>query len=225
MAATKVIVFDVIETLLDLGTLRPQFARHFGNGDVLDVWFLTMIETGMVATIVGDYADFGTIARHALEVVAAARGVRIAEDDRNALLSTIRRLPAHADVTPALTALKAAGFSLATLTNSTAQAAEAQLESANLRPFFDRVISVEATRRFKPAPEVYRYCAVELGIAIGEMRLVAAHDWDVTGAIKAGAKAAFVARPGKVLGPLSGKPDIVGADVAGVVAEIVSRGG
>jgi 2-haloacid dehalogenase len=205
--------------------LRPQFARHFGAAEVLDVWFLTMIEAAMVATVVGDYADFGAMARHALEVVAAARGVRIDEDDKTALLATMRKLPAHADVAPALESLKAAGFRLATLTNSTAQAAEAQLDAANLRAFFDRVISVEATRRFKPAAEVYRYCAVELGIAIGEMRLVAAHDWDVTGALKAGAKAAFVARPGKVLGPLSAKPDMVGPDVGAVAAEIIGRGG
>jgi 2-haloacid dehalogenase len=53
------------------------------------------------------------------------------------------------------------------------------------------------------------------------MRLVAAHDWDVTGAIRAGARAAFVARPGKALGPLSEKPDIVAPDLLTAAKAIV----
>ena len=54
------------------------------------------------------------------------------------------------------------------------------------------------------------------------MRLVAAHDWDVTGAIRAGAMAAFVGRAGKGLGPLSEKPDIIGPDLMTVANKIAS---
>jgi 2-haloacid dehalogenase len=42
---------------------------------------------------------------------------------------------------------------------------------------------------------------------------LAAHTWDVTGAIRAGCAAAFVARPGMVLDPVGEQPDIVGADL------------
>lgn len=56
----------------------------------------------------------------------------------------------------------------------------------------------------------------------GDVRLVAAHSWDVSGALAAGARAAFVARPGMVLSPLGPQPDIVGADIADVVAQILT---
>jgi 2-haloacid dehalogenase len=52
--------------------------------------------------------------------------------------------------------------------------------------------------------------------------LVAAHSWDVSGAMAAGCKAAFVARPGMVISPIGRQPDIVGADIAEVVEQILA---
>jgi 2-haloacid dehalogenase len=55
-----------------------------------------------------------------------------------------------------------------------------------------------------------------------DVRLVAAHHWDITGALSAGCKAAFVGRPGMTLSPLGSQPDITGPDVAAVVSDIIS---
>jgi 2-haloacid dehalogenase len=52
-------------------------------------------------------------------------------------------------------------------------------------------------------------------------KTVAAHDWDMTGALCAGLRAAFVARPGKVLNPLGARPDIVGRDLREIAPRIV----
>jgi 2-haloacid dehalogenase len=54
------------------------------------------------------------------------------------------------------------------------------------------------------------------------VRLVAAHAWDIAGAQAAGCAAAFVARPGKVLSPLGERPDVIGADLREVAAQIVA---
>ncbi len=218
----RVIVFDVIETLLDLRALQPAFGKHFTNHAALDAWFGQLIQSSFMLTILDTYSDFGSVARHALEVVAAKESVRLSEEDKGALLSQLAKLPAHPDVVPGLTQLRDRGFRLATLTNSRAAVAEAQLAHAGLRPFFDEVLSVESARRFKPSPEVYKRAATDLGVKIEEMRLVAAHDWDVTGAIRAGARAAFVARSGQILGPLAERPDIVGVDIPDVAQQILS---
>jgi len=52
--------------------------------------------------------------RWALEAVAARRGLDLPEAHRDAILGTMRRLSAHADVSDALERLRAAGFPLAT---------------------------------------------------------------------------------------------------------------
>ena len=59
-------------------------------------------------------------------------------------------------------------------------------------------------------------------MAVGGIRLVAAHAWDVAGALRAGAAAAFVARPGMILDPLVPAPDVVGSDLGEVAEQIVA---
>ena len=64
--------------------------------------------------------------------------------------------------------------------------------------------------------------ARECDVPLAEVRLVAAHAWDVSGALAAGSRAAFVARPGMVLSPLGAQPDIVGANLSEVVDRIIA---
>jgi FADH2 O2-dependent halogenase len=75
---------------------------------------------------------------------------------------------------------------------------------------------------FKPAPELYHLAARRLSVEPAQVRLVAAHDWDVTGALRAGCAAVFVARPGQVMNPFGPQPDMSGADLDQVVDQILA---
>jgi len=221
----SVIVFDVNETLLDLGALDPVFARAFGDPAARREWFQQVLQSAFVATITDAYRDFGAIGMAALEVVALRRGASLTDEHRDLVRETMRELPPHPDVRESLERLRAAGLRLATLTNSTAEVSEAQLANAGLRDLFEQALSADAVRRLKPAPEPYRMAADRLGVAVGEVRLVAAHAWDVAGAQRAGCAAAFVGRPGQVLDPLVPRPDIVGGDMRTVVDQILAAAG
>ncbi len=221
---SRVLVFDVNETLLDVGALRPVFRRIFGAEEVLREWFAQVLLYSGVATIVGPYADFGRIGGAALEMVARARNAGLAAHDKDEVLAGMRSLPPHPEVPSALRRLRGAGFRLVTLTNSPPQTVEAQLEHAGLREHFEQRFSVDAVQRYKPAPETYRFVADRLRLRTADLRLVAAHGWDVLGAMRAGCAAAFIARPGQVLFPLAPEPDIVGPDLAAVAGEIIRRG-
>ncbi len=218
---TRVIVCDVNETLLDLRALDPIFADMFGDVSVRQEWFNQLLQSALVATVTDAYIDFGTIGMAALDMVAARRDVSLTDDHRGALREGMRRLPPHPEVREALMHLREAGFRLATLTNSTAEVGEAQIANAGLDDLFEVTLSADSARRLKPAPEPYRMAADRLGIAVGDVRLVAAHAWDVAGAMRAGCAAAFVARPGKVLDPLAPRPDVVGADLGAVANTIL----
>jgi len=130
-------------------------------------------------------------------------------------------LPAHPDVRDGLQTMRDAGLRLVTLTNSAPGAVQQQLTNAGLNGF-ERSFSVDTVRRFKPAAEAYRSVADSLGLPIDRLRLVAAHAWDIVGALRAGCAAAFVARPGKVLYPLGPKPDITGPDFRSVAKQIIA---
>jgi 2-haloacid dehalogenase len=110
---------------------------------------------------------------------------------------------------------------MATLTNSPSSVARAQLANAGLHELFDQVISADEVRRLKPAREPYQHAASSLGVPAGAVRLVAAHWWDIDGALAAGCLAAFVARPGAALNPATAQPDIIGGDLAEVGTAIV----
>lgn len=216
----KVLVFDVNETLLDLGALRDPFVRGFGDPPPMGEWFARLLHGSLVATLTDSYEDFGAIARRSLEAVAARRGRALSDEDRDGILGTMRRLPAHPEVPEALSRLRSAGFPLATLTNSSNAMVRAQLERAELLELFDHVLSVEDVRRYKPAPEPYHMAAERLGVSPPEMRLVAAHDWDVWGARHAGCASAYVARS-DVPFVIGEPPDVVGADLSAVAKAIL----
>ena len=219
----RICVFDVMETLLDLRALDPHFERIFGDVSVRQAWFTQLLQTAFVSTITDDYKDFGTVGSAALDMVAARRGVTLSQEDRSSILGAMRHVPPHPDVRDGLERLRGAGLRLVALTNSTEQVVQAQITNAGLSEYFEHLFSADTVRRLKPAPEPYRMVAERLGVGTGELRLVAAHAWDIAGALHAGCAAAFVARPGMVLDPLFAPPDVVGADLSEVAERILAR--
>ena len=216
----RVLVFDVNETLLDLTALQEPFARAFGDAAPMGEWFARLLHGSLVATLTDTYEDFAAIGRRALDVVAKRKGLDLQVAERDAILGTMLRLPAHPEVADALSRLGSAGFPLATLTNSSPEMVRAQLEHAGIHELFDHVLSVEEVRRYKPAPEPYHLAAEHLGASPSEVRMVAAHDWDVWGAMHAGCAAAYVARTNApfVIGQ---PPAVVGADLSTVADAIL----
>lgn len=219
---SRVVVFDVNETLLDLRALDPLFERIFGDAAARREWFLQLLQSALVATVTDAYADFGTVGRAAFAMTASRRGIPVLESDRKELLDAIKELPPHPEVPGALARLNKAGLRLAALTNSPLETATAQLSHAGLFGHFEAVFSADEVRRLKPAPEPYRMAASLLGVEPGGMRLVAAHSWDVAGALRAGCEAAFVGRPGAALDPLAPTPDIIGKDLDEVAGLIIA---
>lgn len=218
-----VILFDVNETLLDLHGLDESFAALFSSPRVRGDWFKQLLQLSLLANTLEDYFDFAVLSGRALTMVAEQHGRTLSERESQSILTAIRGLRPHDDVAPALDMLAASGFRLATLTNSPLGTLEAQLASAGLTDRFEQRLSVDAVKRYKPAGATYQYAARELGVPVGEIVMVAAHGWDVVGAMRTGAEAAFVARPGQVLIPDAPIPSIVAPTLTGVAEQLVSR--
>lgn len=218
----RVCVFDVNETLLDLRALDPHFQRAFGDAGVRQQWFAQFIQNAFVTTIIEQYQPFGAVGAAALDMIATRRGVTVSSADRAAILNELKTLPPYPEVRGAMERLRSAGFRLASLTNSTLEVATAQLTHAGLVDMFENILSADGVHRLKPAPEPYLYAAKVMGVEAGQVRLIAAHAWDIAGALNAGCAAAFVARPGMILDPLVPRPDIVGSDLDEVADQILA---
>ena len=217
----KVLVFDVIETLLDLNFLAPRFEKAFGTAQALYEFFAQMLQSAFAITSAKIYTDFGNVAKSSLQMVSQRRGVLLTNDGMMQILSGLRTLPPHPEVKGSLEMLQKSGFRMAALTNSALPVLEAQLTHAGLKEYFETLLTVDTVKQFKPAPDVYREAARSLKITTTDICMVAAHSWDVGGAMQAGCSAAFVARQGMVLDPLFPKPEIVGKDLQQVADLII----
>lgn len=222
MSKPALIAFDVNETLLSLDPIKVKLEQAFGIGAPVGEWFARMLHGSLVANHVNQHRPFGDIGVEALLTVAAKRGLAMRGEDAEEIIGTMAKLPPHADVYNALERLFDAGFVLVALTNGSTDMANAQVENAGLHPFLRRVISVEEVGQFKPAPEPYLHAASVMSVDIGDMMLVAAHDWDCAGAVAAGAQTAFVRRPGVVWSLPMEPPAVIVDDIAGLADRLVS---
>jgi 2-haloacid dehalogenase len=222
MTRDLLLAFDVNETLLDLSVLDEPFEEVLGDPSLRPAWFQAMLQLAFVGGLTGRYVDFTTAQRAALQMLARRIGRDVGDDEVDRIVNAMRQLPPHPEVAAALSLLKDAGFRQVALTNSPLDVARAQLEHAGIAPLFDDVLSADEVRQLKPAPAAYALVADRTGVSIRDVMLVAAHAWDVSGALAAGARAAFVARPGMVPSPLGEQPELVVGDIAGLAKELTA---
>lgn len=219
----SILVFDVNETLLDITTLEPLFERVFGDAAVMREWFAQLILYSQALTVSGLYTPFGALAVGTLRMVATTRGVEVGDGDLNELKERMGEMPAHPDVVPALLRLRDAGFRLVTLTNSASATSPTPLDNAGLSHFFEYSFSVEAVRKFKPAPETYCYVAQSMQVAVPDLCLVACHLWDTLGAQAAGCSGALVTRPHNAMLPVADipQPDLIASNMNDLADQII----
>lgn len=218
-----IIVFDVNETLLDITTLEPLFARLFGNKMLLREWFAQLVLYSQTMTLSGLYTTFGGLGVGALQMTADIHEITLTGDDIDELKERMSEMPAHPDAIPALTKLRDAGFRLVTLTNSASSPSPTPLEKAGLSEFFEQSFSVEKVAKFKPAPETYQMITKELAVEMSDLCLVACHLWDTIGAQAAGCQGAFLKRPYNAMLPASNvpTPDFVASDLVTLAEQII----
>src|ERR1700743_2209883 len=192
-AAPSVLVFDVNETLIDIESIAPVFECILGDPAAMREWFNQLVLYSMTATLSGHYVDFFSLGQGLLQMLASTHRLAITDDDVTSLKQAMLTMPAHPDVENGLTALRDNGFRLVTLTNSPPNPeGPSPLEHAGLGHLFERQLSLESCRAFKPAPAVYLHACEQLGVAPTDCMMVAAHVWDTLGAQSVGFRRALL---------------------------------
>ncbi|MBL6602738.1 MAG: haloacid dehalogenase type II [Alphaproteobacteria bacterium] len=216
------ILFDINETVLDLTPMKARFDAVFSDQGVAGQWFASLLHSSCVSAMTGVESTFADLAGIMLDAMAARHNVSLSASQRADILTGFTSLPAHADVVPALNLFRQHGYRTVAFTNSSWDLVHRQLTHAGLMGHFDDIISVEATGRFKPDPLVYRFAATELERPIGDLRLVATHDWDTHGALYAGMRAAYINRTGAEYHLLYQKPECLADDMVTLAEHIIA---
>ncbi|TMC80100.1 MAG: haloacid dehalogenase type II [Chloroflexi bacterium] len=198
----RALTFDVFGTTVDWRSGVAAEARRIGeaagiDGDwerLADAWRALYVPS-MDRVRRGDlpWTNFDQLHRMSLDQVLAALGLDAFDPAaRDEMTHAWERLPPWPDAAPGLGRL-ARRFTVATLSNGNRSQQEALIRFADLP--FQRLLSAEDFRHYKPDPEVYLGAASALGLEPSEVMMVAAHKGDLRAAQAAGLRAAFVERP------------------------------
>ncbi|MET4386501.1 2-haloacid dehalogenase [Bradyrhizobium sp. F1.4.3] len=225
MAELPLIVFDVNETLLDLQTMEPTFARIFGDKDAMRLWFANFILYSSALTVAGCYVPFTDIGAAVMKMLADTRGIRIDERDKKELTERFSTMPPHPEVPAALRKLRDAGFRLFTLTDNLLEVQTRQLTHGGIVDLFERRFSADGVKHHKPSRQAYGYVERELGANPSQFCLIACHTWDTLGAVAAGWEAALIRRAGNDVLGVGPQPHIVGDDLNDVADQLIARHG
>jgi 2-haloacid dehalogenase len=223
MAALPLIVFDVNETLLDLQTMEPTFARIFGETSVMRLWFANLIMYSAALTVAGCYVPFTDIGSAVMKMLADTRGIRIDERDKKELTEKFSTMPPYPEVPAALRKLRDAGFRLFTLTDNLLEVQTRQLETGGIVDLFERRFSADGVKHHKPSRQAYGHIENELGVEPSRFCLIACHTWDTLGAVAAGWQAALIKRVGNDVLGVGPQPQIVGDDLNDVADQLIKR--
>ena len=221
MAITTV-VFDAYGTLFDVAAAARIAAAEPGQHRLAEVWprlaedwRRKQLEYTWLRTITRQYADFAQITADGLDWAMAAQGLSD-PDLRARLLALYDRLPAYPEAAATLTALRAAGFATAILSNGTQSMLASAVAAAGLEAQFDAVLSVEAVASYKPSAQVYDLVGQRFGCAPHQVLFVSANGWDVAGAAGFGFVTVWVNRAGLPQDRLANAPAFERPDLTSI---------
>ena len=200
----KALIFDVFGTLVDWrsGIARETkafMAEHGVQGiepeAFADAW-RAQYQPAMARIRGGrrGYVALDQLHYENLMVVLKAFELedRFAEADLRSFARAWEKLPAWPDVSPGLYRLKRT-FAIAPCSNGSIALMTWLAKYTDLP--WDCVLGAEIAKNYKPKHAVYQRSAEALGLDLGEVMMVAAHNDDLIAARDAGLKTAFVPRP------------------------------
>src|SRR6202020_1492825 len=173
MPVLPLIVFDVNETLLDLGTMEPTFQRIFNDKSAMRLWFADLILYSAALTVAGVYVPFTDIGSAVMKMLADTRGIKIGDKDKKELTDRFSTMPPYKEVPAALHKLRDAGFRLFTLTDNLLEVQTRQLEHGGIADLFERRFSADGVKHHKPSREAYAYFEREMGVEPSQVCMIA----------------------------------------------------
>jgi 2-haloacid dehalogenase len=206
------LLFDAYGTLFDVHSVIEAGRAVTPDPMALStLWRAKQLEYTWLRTLMGRYEDFWVVTEAALVFAARRLGLSLGPTERGRLMDAYLRLDAFAEVPAILERL--GGLHCAILSNGAPRMLEAVVAHTGLGSHLEAVVSVDAVRMFKPAPQVYALGAARLGLPASAIGFVSSNCWDVLGAKAFGFPVVWVNRQRAPLDELGLTPDLEVADL------------
>ncbi len=227
MTAYKVVAFDAYGTLLDVYSMGVLAEKCFpGHGEaVSQMWRDRQIDYTRLVTLSDPseqgsrfYLPFGEITRRALRYVCKRLGLVLTAATEASLMAQYAKLTAFADALPVLQAVKARGISTAILSNGDGMMLAEVAASNGLSDCLDKILTVDAIRRFKTAPQSYALLEKTFAVDRADILFVSSNAWDAVGAGWFGLDVFWVNRAGHPFEEIGPAPRYTGPGLGDVLA-------
>jgi 2-haloacid dehalogenase len=159
LARFDALTFDCYGTLVDWETGLLGALRGLAQAD--DARLLELFAEAEGAIEAGPYRPYREVLRQALERIAAALGLALADGDRESLARSLPEWPVFADTVPALEALRRR-YRLAIVSNVDDDLFAGT--ARHLRVPFDAVVTAEQVGSYKPAPAHFHRVLARLSL-------------------------------------------------------------
>lgn len=179
----KAVVFDAF-VIFDPRPIIARAEELFpGHGAMLcNEWRTRQFEYTWLRSMSNRYVDFWKVTEDALVFAAKDQKLNLTEDSRKDLMSKYLELRAWPDVVPVLRSLRAAGIRLGFLSNFTSQMLDSDVKSAGLDGYFERSLSTDKVKTYKPDPRAYQMAIDAFQLQRKDILFAAFAGWDAAGA-------------------------------------------
>ena len=205
-------IFDAAPVFSLVDDLFPAQGKALAG-----LWRARQFEYMWLRSLSRHYSSFLSITAEALVFAAKALGVELTAVNRSRLMDAWINLPCWPEVLGSLRVLRSRGLRIAFLSNMSEGMLQAGVRQCGLAGFFDRLLSTDLVRSYKPDPRAYQLAIDGFRLRREEIAFVASAGWDAAGARSFGYPTFWVNRQNQPAEELGAGDIVGGASVSDVV--------
>jgi 2-haloacid dehalogenase len=180
----QAIVFDAYGTLFDVYSISALAEKLFPQKGIAlaELWRVKQIEYSQLRTLCATYKPFWEVTQDALIFSCKKLKLELSFEAQNALMGQYAKLQPFPENLTVLQQLKDLDLKLAILSNGNPQMLDAVVKAAGMQGLFNHILSVDAVKKFKTAPEAYQLAPDVFGLSARNILFVSSNCWDACGA-------------------------------------------
>jgi 2-haloacid dehalogenase len=166
------------------------------------------------------YLPFWELTIRSLRYVCKRMGLNLTIEYERRLMDQYAKLTGFGDSLTVLKAIKEKGIATAILSNGSREMLSTVVESNGLKPYLDKVVTVEDIRLFKTAPQAYELLLNAFPVKKEEILFVSSNAWDALAAKWFGLDVFWVNRLGHPFEEIGEQPNYEGNSLSTVLEVI-----
>ena len=222
----KLIAFDAYGTLFDVYSMGQLAEELFpGHGQAFSLmWRDRQIEYTRLVTMSDPkpagskhYLSFWELTIRSLHYVCKRMGLNLTPEYEKRLMDQYAKLTGFEDSLTVVKTITEKGISTAIWSNGRREMLAMVVQSNGLKPYLDKVVTIEDVHLFKTAPQAYELLLKAFPVKKEEILFVSSNAWDALAAKWYGFDVFWVNRLGHPFEEIGEKPNYEGPSLSKVL--------